>query len=56
MATLATGVLGSFFTGGNTGEMRILVELQPYIGMAGLTGSTSNVVVVGLVLSSCQQR
>jgi hypothetical protein len=56
VAAFATRVLRSFLPGGDAPEMRILVEFQPYIGMAGFTRRAPDVIVFGLFLSSCHQR
>jgi hypothetical protein len=45
VAALAPSVLGGLLTGGDALEMRILVELQPDVGMAGLTSVTSDEAV-----------
>jgi hypothetical protein len=56
VAAFATRVLGSFVPGGDTPEMRILVEFQPHIGMAGFARRAPDVIVFGLFLSSGHQR
>jgi hypothetical protein len=43
MATFAAGVGWFFFADRNTLEMRILVELEPYVGVAGFTGIAADV-------------
>lgn len=56
VAAFAPGVLGSFLTRSDAPEMRILVEFQPHIGMAGFTRCAPDVIVFGLLLSSRDQR
>jgi hypothetical protein len=45
MAALATRVGRFFFSNGNTLEMRILVELEPHVGMAGFAGIAAHVSI-----------
>jgi hypothetical protein len=45
MATFAAGVGRLFFADRNTLEMWILVELEPYVGVAGFTGITADVSI-----------
>src|SRR4051794_13494657 len=56
VASFATCVLGGFLAGRDTPEMRILVELQPDIGMAGFTDSTPYIIALGILLCSSHQR
>lgn len=56
VAAFATGVLGGLLPTSDASEMRILVEFQPYIGMAGFTGRAADVIIFGFLLSSCDQR
>ena len=45
MATLAAGVGRFFFPNRDTFEMRVLVELEPYVGVAGFTGIAADVSI-----------
>ncbi|HEY1948912.1 MAG TPA: hypothetical protein VGG97_18030 [Bryobacteraceae bacterium] len=45
MTTLTTGVGRFFFSDRNTLEMRIFVELEPYVGVAGFTGIAADVSI-----------
>jgi hypothetical protein len=55
VASLATGVFRGFLACGNTPEMRILVEPQLHIGMAGFTDGTPDVIALGFFLGSSHQ-
>jgi hypothetical protein len=49
MTALAAGVGRFFFADRNTLEMRILVELEPYVGVAGFTGIAADVTIFGWI-------
>jgi hypothetical protein len=55
VAAFAAGVLGKFLTRSDAPEMRIFVEFQPYVGMAGFTRCTPDVIVFGLLFGSCHE-
>jgi hypothetical protein len=57
MATFATRIDGLFLTAGNTFEVRILIEVQPDVGMTRLANGASDVCILCcLTIVRCAYR